>query len=155
MLFNLRFSKFFWVIFPVGFKVLSMFRTYKSQSSAGFALNISLQIFHATVRSIRQKHSSPIIGLLSEMLQAVMFVAAFWLFFQILGIKSAAIRGDFVIYIMSGIFLFMTHLCNDAARAYEHSHCDQFRSSGFSLFANFINVCHFLSLLCGVFTLCD
>jgi hypothetical protein len=71
-----------------------MFRTYKSQSSAGFALNISLQIFHATVRSIRQKHRSPIIGLLSEMLQAVMFVAAFWLFFKFLELRvrqSAAI----------------------------------------------------------------
>ena len=86
-----------------------MFRTYKSQSSAGFALNISLQIFHATVRSIRQKHRSPIVGLLSEMMQSAMLVLVFLIFFQVLGLRGSALRGDFVIYIMSGIFLFMTH----------------------------------------------
>ena len=58
-----------------------MFRTYKSQSSAGFALNISLQIFHATVRSIRKKHRSPIVGLMSEMMQSAMLVGVFLIFF--------------------------------------------------------------------------
>ena len=86
-----------------------MFRTYKSQSSAGFALNISLQIFHATVRSIRKKHRSPIVGLMSEMMQSAMLVGVFLIFFQVLGLRGSALRGDFVIYIMSGIFLFMTH----------------------------------------------
>jgi len=86
-----------------------MFKTYKSQSPAGFALNLTQQIFHATVRSVRQKHRSPIMCLLSEMAQSIMLVAAFILFFQVLGLRSAALRGDFVIYIMSGIFLFMTH----------------------------------------------
>ena len=86
-----------------------MFKTYRSQGSIGFALNMSWQIFHATVRSIRQKHRSPIMCLLSEMLQSIVFVAGFLLFFQVLGLRGAAIRGDFVIYIMSGIFLFMTH----------------------------------------------
>ena len=36
-----------------------------------------------------------------------MFVAGFLLFLQVLGLKGAAVSGDFVIYIMSGIFLFM------------------------------------------------
>ena len=29
--------------------------------------------------------------------------------FSILGLRGAALRGDFLIYIMSGIFLYMTH----------------------------------------------
>jgi hypothetical protein len=29
--------------------------------------------------------------------------------FIIMGLRGAAIRGDFLVYIMSGIFLFMTH----------------------------------------------
>ena len=29
--------------------------------------------------------------------------------FTILGLKGTAIRGDFMLYIMSGIFLFLTH----------------------------------------------
>lgn len=86
-----------------------MFRSHKTQSSAGFALNIALQIFHGTVRNVRQKHRSPILSLVFEMMQSAMFVLAFFLFFQVLGLRGSAIRGDFVIYIMTGIFLFLTH----------------------------------------------
>jgi ABC-type polysaccharide/polyol phosphate export permease len=43
------------------------------------------------------------------MMQAVAFVLVFFFMFSILGLKGAAIRGDFLLYIMSGIFLFMTH----------------------------------------------
>ena len=38
-----------------------------------------------------------------------MFVAGFLLFFQVLGLRGAAIRGDFVVFMVSGIFLFMTY----------------------------------------------
>ena len=86
-----------------------MFKTYRSQGLVGFALIMSWQIFHAKVRSIRQKHRSPIMCLLSEMLQSTMFVAGFLLFFQVLGLKGAAIRGDFAVFMMSGTFLFMTY----------------------------------------------
>ena len=48
-------------------------------------------------------------SLLMEMLQAVVFTMAFLLMFQFLGVRGAKLRGDFVLYIMSGIFLFMTH----------------------------------------------
>jgi ABC-type polysaccharide/polyol phosphate export permease len=43
------------------------------------------------------------------MLQVVIFVGVFYAMFSILGLRGSAIRGDFLIYIMSGIFLFMTH----------------------------------------------
>lgn len=48
-------------------------------------------------------------SLVLNMLQAVIFVLAFFVMFSLLGLKGAAIRGDFLLYIMSGIFLFMTH----------------------------------------------
>ncbi|WP_368484641.1 ABC transporter permease [Salipiger sp. HF18] len=38
-----------------------------------------------------------------------MFVLAFYFMFQVLGMRSTAIRGDFMIYIMTGVFLYMTH----------------------------------------------
>ncbi len=44
-----------------------------------------------------------------NMMQAVIFVLAFYFMFSLLGLRGAAIRGDFLLYIMSGIFLFMTH----------------------------------------------
>lgn len=36
-------------------------------------------------------------------------VAIFYLMFSILGLRGSAIRGDFLLYVMSGIFLYMTH----------------------------------------------
>jgi ABC-type polysaccharide/polyol phosphate export permease len=48
-------------------------------------------------------------GLIMNMLQTVIFVMTFFLLFQFLGMRGSAIRGDFLLYIMSGIFLFLTH----------------------------------------------
>lgn len=42
--------------------------------------------------------------------QMIVFVLAFYLMFSILGLRGSLIRGDFMVYIMSGIFLFMTHI---------------------------------------------
>ncbi len=85
-----------------------MFRVETRKS--GFASSIALLelIYHATVRSVRKSHGNAIIGLLNNMLQTVIFVATFYVMFDILGLRGAAIRGDFLLYIMSGIFLFMT-----------------------------------------------
>jgi|TARA_B110000879_G_scaffold212473_1_gene308886 ABC-type polysaccharide/polyol phosphate export permease len=66
-------------------------------------------IYHSTVRSVRKKHSNAFVALGVNMLQVVIFVGVFFVMFSILGLRGAAIRGDFLIYIMSGIFLFMTH----------------------------------------------
>jgi ABC-type polysaccharide/polyol phosphate export permease len=35
---------------------------------------------------------------------------AFYVMFTILGMRGAALRGDFLLYIMSGIFLYLTHI---------------------------------------------
>ena len=86
-----------------------MFRTHSTQTSIGFAVNIALQIFHASVRNVRQKHRPPILSLVSEMMQSAMFVMAFLFFFQVLGLRGSAIRGDFLIYIMTCIFHLTTH----------------------------------------------
>ena len=61
------------------------------------------------MREIRKDHCNAVIGLMLNMLQVTIFVTAFYFMFIILGLKSAAISGDFLLYIMSGIFLFLTH----------------------------------------------
>ncbi|HHI71205.1 MAG TPA: ABC transporter permease [Rhodobacteraceae bacterium] len=66
-------------------------------------------IYHTTVRSVRQSHGNALIGLLMNMLQTVIFVMAFFVMFSVLNLRGSAIRGDFLLYIMSGIFLFLTH----------------------------------------------
>lgn len=87
-----------------------MFEKQTPRSPYGSALVMLELIFHATVRQVRKNHGNAIIGLLLNMLQTIVFVAAFYFMFQILGMKRSAVRGDFLLYIMSGIFLFMTHV---------------------------------------------
>jgi ABC-type polysaccharide/polyol phosphate export permease len=66
-------------------------------------------IYHSVVRDIRKSHRNAVAGLLLNILQTVIFVLAFYLMFTFLGARGSAIRGDFLLYIMSGIFLFMVH----------------------------------------------
>jgi len=66
-------------------------------------------IYHSIVRDERKTHSNAVVGLLMNMMQTVVFVLTFYAMFFFLGMRGAAIRGDFLLYIMSGIFLFMCH----------------------------------------------
>jgi len=66
-------------------------------------------IYHVAVRNIRTSHRHAVIGLVLNIMQTVAFVGAFYFMFSVLGLRSSAVRGDFLLYLMSGIFLFMTH----------------------------------------------
>ena len=66
-------------------------------------------IYHSIVRDVRKTHSNAVVGLLMNMMQTVVFVLTFYAMFFFLGMRGAAIRGDFLLYIMLGIFLFMCH----------------------------------------------
>ncbi len=86
-----------------------MFEHNRTKTKTRGAFDLLTLIYHSTVRNIRKTSGSPIIGLLMNMMQTVVFVAAFYVMFSVLGLRGAAIRGDFLLYVMSGIFLFMTH----------------------------------------------
>ena len=86
-----------------------MFQATRPRSTSRSALRLADLIYHATVRQVRRDHGNAVIGLLLNILQTVTFVLAFYFLFSVLGLRGAAIRGDFLLYIMSGIFLFMTH----------------------------------------------
>jgi len=86
-----------------------MFQQQVQTSSIQSAISILELIYHATVRSVRKSHGNAIIGLLLSMMQTVVLVAVFYVMFTILGLRGSAIRGDFLLYIMTGIFLFLTH----------------------------------------------
>ncbi len=66
-------------------------------------------IYHAIVRDVRKSHGNAIIGLFTSILQTIILVIVFYVMFSILGLRGSAIRGDFLLYILSGIFLFLTH----------------------------------------------
>lgn len=86
-----------------------MFVIERPKSTLSSALRILEVIFHNTVRSVRKSHSNAIIGLIINILQTVILVAVFYFMFSILGLRGSAIRGDFLLFVMSGIFLFMNH----------------------------------------------
>lgn len=83
--------------------------TRKPQGGVGSAISMAELVYHSVVRSVRKQHNNAFIAIAVNMLQAIMFVAAFYVMFSILGLRGAALRGDFLVYIMSGIFLYLTH----------------------------------------------
>ncbi|WP_136441976.1 ABC transporter permease [Pacificoceanicola onchidii] len=86
-----------------------MFQATKPRSRLGSAIYIAELIYHNSVRAVRKTHGNAILAILMNMLQTIIFVLAFFFMFNILGLKGAAVRGDFMIYIMTGVFLYMTH----------------------------------------------
>ena len=49
------------------------------------------------------------LGLIGSMAQTVVFVMAFYFMFQLMGVRTSPIKGDYMLYIISGIAMFMTH----------------------------------------------
>ena len=84
--------------------------TRKPQGGFSSAVAMLELIYHSIVRSIRKQHGNAFMAILMNMLQAIFFVMAFYVMFSILGLRGAALRGDFLLYIMSGIFLYLTHI---------------------------------------------
>lgn len=67
-------------------------------------------IYHNTVRSVRRGHRDAIFAILSNIGQTLVMVGAFYLFIDFMGMRALAIRGDFLLYVMSGIFVFMVNV---------------------------------------------
>ena len=86
-----------------------MFQSPVKRNNIGSAASLVELIYHGTVRQLRKSHGNAVIGLLMNILQSMIFVLGFYVMFTVLGLRGAALRGDFMLYIMSGVFLFMTH----------------------------------------------
>ncbi len=86
-----------------------MFHKTVPTTRASSAVNIAELIYHNTVRSIRKTHGNAFMSIAMSVFQSLMFVLFFYIMFTIMGIKGMALRGDFVIFLLTGIFMFMTH----------------------------------------------
>jgi len=86
-----------------------MFEAHRPKSRTQTAFGMLELIYHSIVRDIRKDHKNAVVGLILNILQTLIFVLAFYVMFSVLGLKGSAIRGDFVLYLMSGILLFLTH----------------------------------------------
>jgi ABC-type polysaccharide/polyol phosphate export permease len=73
-------------------------------------LEILRLIFHTAVREVRKTHGNAVIGLSLAILQTVGLLAAFYLMFAFTGFRAMAPRGDYIVYLLSGIFLYFVHV---------------------------------------------
>lgn len=87
-----------------------MFQVDGSTGTIGATGRLFGLIYHNTVRTVRRAHGNAVMALGINIMQTVMMVGVFYVMFSMLGLRGMAIRGDFLLYIMSGIFLFMTHI---------------------------------------------
>lgn len=86
-----------------------MFKARRSNSTLGSSFALLELIYHATVRNLRKSHGHAVLGLLENIMQTVMLALMFYVMFGLLGMRSNTVRGDYLLFLMSGIFLFMTH----------------------------------------------
>ena len=86
-----------------------MFQPNVRTSSVTSGMALLELIFHASVRHIRKTHGNAILGLVMSIVQSLIMVVIMVFMFDILGMRGSAVRGDFILYIMSGVFNFSTH----------------------------------------------
>lgn len=86
-----------------------MFERNMRKSRIGGGFGLLALIYHATVRQVRKGSHNALLGLLSNMAQALIMLVGFMAMFYVLGIRGSPIRGDYVMYLLSGIFLFLLH----------------------------------------------
>jgi len=92
-----------------------MFSPGRSTSFLAAVLRFMDVVYHGAVRSIRRTDGNALVGLVKSMSQTIVMVGVFYIALSFMGGRKAAIRGDYFMYMMTGIFMFMTHIKTIAA----------------------------------------
>lgn len=98
-----------------------MFKQRQNRNMFQAAFTTLALIYHQTVYNLRTEHRNAVVGLVMTMMQSVVLVVVFLGMYTLIGIGKGPIRGDFLLYIMSGIFVFMLHVQAVGAVAGSHS----------------------------------
>lgn len=94
-----------------------MFQYTRNNTLIGSVITTCEVIYHTTVHDIRSAHGNAFLALVTSILTTVIMVMAFYLMFTFLGLKGAKLRGDFLLYLLSGIYLYLSHIKTVAAVA--------------------------------------
>jgi ABC-type polysaccharide/polyol phosphate export permease len=86
-----------------------MFQAIRQTTLRQAALRHAELSYHTAVRALRKDSANALTGLLKNVMQTVVVLAAFFVLMTFTGLKGVTIRGDFMLYLMSGVFLFITH----------------------------------------------
>jgi ABC-type polysaccharide/polyol phosphate export permease len=87
-----------------------MFEVRKRRNNLVVAFEMCELIFHATARNVQKAHRNAFLAILKNLLQVLVMLFAFYIMINVLARGAAKIRGDFMLYLLSGIFLYMTHI---------------------------------------------
>lgn len=89
-------------------------RTMQTNSSLANTFNGTVEflalVYHSVVRDVRSGKGNAIQAILLEILQSATMVIFFYVMISFLGMRSIAVRGSFVLYVMTGVFLYLTHI---------------------------------------------
>ena len=68
------------------------------------------QVYFGTVRGMRKSSGrNAVLELIGSMMQTVIFIMTFYFMFQLMGARSSPFKGKYMLYIISGIAVFMVH----------------------------------------------
>ena len=54
--------------------------------------------YHTIVHTMRGAHRNAVVGVLMDMVRGMTLVIVFYVMFQLIGMRSAPLRGDFILY---------------------------------------------------------
>ena len=94
-----------------------MFAQRKPRTTLESAVALGELIYHSTVYNLRKTHNNPLIGLINNVVQTLILVAVFYFMMSVLSLRGTPVRGNFLLFVMSGIFLFMTFIKSISAVA--------------------------------------
>ncbi len=66
-------------------------------------------LYHTIVKDTRESDGNALRGLINDIIKTLVLVVMFYIIINVLGMRGSVVRGNFVLFLMSGIFLFMTH----------------------------------------------
>ncbi|MDO5659074.1 MAG: ABC transporter permease [Paracoccus sp. (in: a-proteobacteria)] len=87
-----------------------IFKPRHTRTMIGATFTTAALIYHMTVYKLRRGQRNAIVGLLMSIMRMVIMVVVFLVMFHVIGLRSSPIRGDFIVYIMTGIFMFLCHM---------------------------------------------
>ena len=67
-------------------------------------------IFQVAVRNLRKRHGNAAKGLVMSIFNSILMIAIMYVIFDMLGLRRVAARGDFLLFVMSGVFMYRTHI---------------------------------------------
>ncbi|TWI34355.1 ABC-type polysaccharide/polyol phosphate export permease [Paracoccus sulfuroxidans] len=88
---------------------ITMFEQRQNRNMLQAAFTTLSLIYHVTVNELRKGQRNAVVGLLMTLVQGLVMIIGFYAMFWIIGVRKSPIRGDFIVYIMTGIFMFMAH----------------------------------------------